>query len=716
MFRNLKLFWKMMILAFMVPFAVVTTAGIAFKGTDKLKAEYDNLYGFMLIPIVNLDEANLARESLEGATHEFAHPNLPPDERARLAGTIQSEDARMAGIVARYESEWLTTLSPEFTATLAALGMQGLQTDEADALAEFHEAYADYSSKREALLSGAAVNPESVEADLNRMETAFEKLIRINLQFADLSNQSAQAAIVKVRWAMIVAAALVSLIALGAGWQFSQRVVKPVRLLTRAAQQLTRGDLNIRLEATAKDEVGEIAAAFAQMIDYLHKMAGAAEKISRGDLTEDVTPVSEQDTLGNAFARMNSNLRNLVGQVTESAGIVGAAVSQLAATSEQSSQAINQIAATIQQVASGTAQQSSDITRTAASVEQMKRAIDGVANGAQEQATAIGKASIVTSQITAAIQQVQVIAQADAQGSAQAAREARAGAQTVAETIKGMETIRSKVGVSVEKVKEMGQRSDQIGAIVETIDDIASQTNLLALNAAIEAARAGEHGKGFAVVADEVRKLAEKSARATKEIAALIKGIQVTVNEAVAAMNESAVEVETGVGKANESGQALTSILSAVEAVQEGAAEAAATVQKITASANELVSAMDSVNAVVEENTAATEELAAGSTEVTQAIENIASVSEENSAAVEEVSASAEEMSAQVEEVTASAQSLNEMAQALQDLVRQFKFDARRIPTSGDQPKTVYVADRRAPVKVGGDNGNGLEREEAQAR
>ncbi len=238
-----------------------------------------------------------------------------------------------------------------------------------------------------------------------------------------------------------------------------------------------------------------------------------------------------------------------------------------------------------------------------------------------------------------------------------------------------MEAIRSTVGLSAAKVEEMGTRSEEIGAIVATNEDIASQTNLLALNAAIEAARAGEQGKGFAVVADEVRKLAERSSLSTKEIAALIKGIQKTVNEAVTAMQASAVEVEAGVTRAHSAGEALKNILGAAEAVYKQAGEAGEAAAQVSAAATELVEAVDSVSAVIEENTAATEEMAANSAELTQAIENIASVSEENSAAVEEVSTSTREVSGQVEKVSASAESLMEMAHRLQQVVLRFKLE-----------------------------------------
>ncbi len=373
-----------------------------------------------------------------------------------------------------------------------------------------------------------------------------------------------------------------------------------------------------------------------------------------------------------------SSLRGLIEIVAQRAKHLINVSSDLTTSVRYSGEATSQIAATIQQMTLGTAQQTAGVTKTSASVEQMGRAIDGVAKGAQEQAKAISMASQITSRINTAIEQISSNAEAVTRDSAQAASYSRDGAKTVKETIIGMEAIRAKVGLSATKVEEMGTRSEEIGAIVETIEDIASQTNLLALNAAIEAARAGEQGKGFAVVADEVRKLAERSSLATKEIAALIKGIQKTVSEAVTAMQASAAEVEAGVTRANSAGVVLDNILVAAESVYKQAEDAGKAAAKVSTAATELVEAVDSVSAVIEENTAATEEMAANSSELTQAIENIASVSEENSAAVEEVSASTKEVSAQVKEVSASAASLMEMAEKLQQVVSNFKLNSNK--------------------------------------
>jgi len=187
--------------------------------------------------------------------------------------------------------------------------------------------------------------------------------------------------------------------------------------------------------------------------------------------------------------------------------------------------------------------------------------------------------------------------------------------------------------------------------------------------------RLGGYSRGFAVVAVEIRKLAEHAKEATREITTLVSGIQKSVTEAMLVTEDGTRNMEKGSAQANEAGQSLAAILDTFEAIRHQVEEIVAAMQHMSVSSNELINVMEAVNTVTVENTTAMKELALGSNEVTQAIENIAGISEENSAAVEEVSASTEEVSAQVEQVSASAISLMDMAQGLQQVIAQFKLN-----------------------------------------
>ncbi len=558
---------------------------------------------------------------------------------------------------------------------------------------------------------------EQVLAQLENIHTARKELIntlydQIDLEYEELGAAATrnEQTIASGSRNIVLASVLVALLGISLGFWISRSITQPLNQLTQVATRTAAGHLEQTVHVSSEDEIGVLADAFRQVIGYQREMAGAASELAQGDLTVEVAPRSSEDVLGNAFAQMITNLRNLVGQVTDSANGVGMASGQLTATADQAAQASNQIATTVQQVAAGTSQQTESVTITSTTVEQLARSIDGVAKGAREQAASIDKSSEISARISAVVQQVAANAQAGAQSAAQAAQAARDGAETVEKTVESIESIKSSTDLVAKRVREMGRRSEQIGNIIRTIDDIASQTNLLALNATIEAARAGEHGKGFAVVADEVRKLAENATGATQEIAGLIKEVQRTTAEAVQAMSEGSAEVEAGMVQAGEAGQALDSILIAAEAVNRQVNEIASAAQQMDASANELVSAMDSVSAVVEENTAATADMAAGADEVTQAMESIASISEENSASSEQVSVTVEEVSAQVEEVTASAQSLSGMAEGLQALVAQFKLPdtatSQRQPVPAMSHLPVPLAFDRVHPELG-NGGNG---------
>jgi methyl-accepting chemotaxis protein len=364
--------------------------------------------------------------------------------------------------------------------------------------------------------------------------------------------------------------------------------------------------------------ITETQAEHAYLQGEVANLVAALERAGAGDLTVRLV-AQRDDAVGQVVRAVNAliaQLRAIIGQVQASALQVAAASEQINAVANQSAQASQQVAATTHEVA----------------------------QGAQEQARVVGGASRTVSDISAMIAQVSATAQASAATSQRAAEVAREGTDLVQRIVEAMAAIKESVSQVGGKVQQMQDHSAQIGVIVETVDDIAAQTNLLALNAAIEAARAGEQGRGFAVVADEVRRLAERSSQATKEIAGLIRSVQQGIDESVDAMDASLGRVGSGAELVNQAGEALGEILTAVEQARGQAHEIAAASQEMADASALLVQAMDNAAAIVEENTAA----------------------------AQEVSATMEEMSAQAEEVTASSQAQAEMAQALQALVSQF--------------------------------------------
>lgn len=479
---------------------------------------------------------------------------------------------------------------------------------------------------------------------------------------------------------------VITLIVFGLGFMVTYAVIRnsiaaPLGAITSMAQSLATGDLmrnqdeEIRTRISLRnDELGSIGKAFNQLIRYMQEMSIAATNIANNNLTIMVAPNSARDELGSSFSKMVADLKSIISKVAQSAASVTAASTQLAADSAHSREAARQITSTIQQVAQGTSQQADSITKISGSVIQMNERIENVSNGTKKQAKAVNQVSEIAARINAAIEQANSNIQSVTRDSADSTKYSQNGAKTVEETIVGMRAIREKVGLSAVRVEEMGRRSEEIGKILETIEDIASQTNLLALNAAIEAARAGEQGKGFAVVADEVRKLAERSSLATREIATLIKGIQKTVSEAVDAMKASENQVENGMKHATTAGQELQRILNSAEGVYREAENAVKATAIVSMAASELTLAVDAVSSVIDENTEATRDMSNTSSGLTHAIENIASISEENGAAVEEVSSTTAEMAAQIETVSEFADSLSQMALQLQGVVDQFKI------------------------------------------
>lgn len=338
-----------------------------------------------------------------------------------------------------------------------------------------------------------------------------------------------------------------------------------------------------------------------------------------GDLTQEINVVS-RDELGemaSSFNLMIEKLRQLIKQVAAHSEQVAAASEQLTASSEETTKATEQIASTVQEVAEGTDKQ----------VQSMKATTKTI------------------NDLTSLVNQIAVNSEAASNTAIQASEKAVDGNKTVTNIIKHMDEISETVSQLSHKVITLGERSSQINEIIGAITGIAEQTNLLALNAAIEAARAGEHGRGFAVVADEVRKLAEQSAASALQISSLISVIKTDTDETIQSMTDTTNRVTEGIRFIQDAGTSF----------------------------NQIERVVLGVSSQIQEVTSVVHELSAGAEQMVQTFELIAETSEITAGGTQSMATSTEEQLAAMEEITASASSLTKMADELQDLIKKFK-------------------------------------------
>ncbi|WP_235828133.1 methyl-accepting chemotaxis protein [Brevibacillus migulae] len=352
----------------------------------------------------------------------------------------------------------------------------------------------------------------------------------------------------------------------------------------------------------------------------LDMLIGAAERISEGDLTRriELKTNDELGKLGVSFNKMADSLGLLISEVSHSANQLAASSEQLTASAEQTGKATEHITYTVQEVAQGTEHQMHSVEQSAKAINEMSAGIQLIAANAH---------SVSSTAVQASESSVE-------------------GGQVIQTAIQQMHSISGTVDGLAHVVKELGERSQAIGEIVNVITTVAQQTNLLALNAAIEAARAGEHGRGFAVVADEVRKLAEQSSRSAQQIAELIATIQNETSRAVQSMETATKEVSAGIGVVNTAGESFKQIGRSVSEVTKQ-------IQEVSQSA---------------------QQISAGSAQVVQSIDRISEVTASAVSGIQNVSATTEEQLASMEEITSSANALSNMAEELQALVGRFRI------------------------------------------
>ncbi|SKA78194.1 methyl-accepting chemotaxis sensory transducer with Cache sensor [Caloramator quimbayensis] len=352
----------------------------------------------------------------------------------------------------------------------------------------------------------------------------------------------------------------------------------------------------------------------------IKKVNELAFAISKGNLSNylDVKTHDELGQMGHHLNDMTSKLKEIIKTISEGSELVVSTSEELTASAEQTQSAAEQIADSLQSLSAGSEKQINISSNAVKIVTDISKGIEQVTNNL----------SII------------------AENSLNAYDKAEKGNVVIKNTIDRMDNINEKVSAAGHTINELGKKSAEIGQIISVITGIAEQTNLLALNAAIEAARAGEHGRGFAVVADEVRKLAEQSANAAKRISTIISEIKENIDTSIGTMAEGTSAVKDGIDMVYNAGDAFNEILTSVDDVSKKMQDASSVSQQIYAASQEMVKSIENINNIIEESS--------------QNIENVA--------------ASSQEQSAVMKEVSDAAQSLTDIALKLQESINFFKL------------------------------------------
>ncbi|GAB4490561.1 MAG: hypothetical protein OHK006_23550 [Thermodesulfovibrionales bacterium] len=440
-------------------------------------------------------------------------------------------------------------------------------------------------------------------------------------------------------------------------------VITPIKDLERASQKLSDGDFSFRTEIETTDEIGRFAKAVKESMQSIGGILKRVKEISRrvASVTEDVERDSRKVMDGASLeAEAISNISASVEEMNAAISDIADGTEGLAASAEETAASMEQMVASITQITEHTQELSAAVDSTSASIEQLSATLKEVDANSRELTAAAGETQSAIMQISAAVKEVEMRAKESAKLSERVKEDAITfGMKSVEKTINGMKDIKSSVEKTAECIQKLGGRSEEIGKILNVIDEITDQTTLLALNAAILAAQAGEHGKGFSVVADEIKELADRTSMSTQEIGHLIQSVQQEVGDAVSAMEEGLGSVETGFRVTSEAADALRKIVESATRSYEMASAIDRSTEEQAKAARLVTDAMEKMSRMIEEIAKATSEQNKGVQLIMRATQRISDVSAHVKTATSEQSLNSKQISQAVELVSDKSQQIS---------------------------------------------------------
>jgi len=404
-----------------------------------------------------------------------------------------------------------------------------------------------------------ANDTQELLADIGRQFSTIQKQEDASLtQHTQQTDGEARAA----QWTIVLGTCLALVLASLAGLLITRNVAGPLQELTAATERVTAGDLNApaRVDVTRTDEIGVLERALQRMTVSLRAMASKAEQIAVGDLRTTIQPQSEADVLGSAFARMTGDLREQIRELIDATSVLSSAASEIVASSSQ--------------LASSATQSAAAVSETTTTVEEVRQTAQLASQRARYVSDSAQKA-------------VQV---------------ADSGRKSTQDVEAGMARIRRQMEVMAASMALLSERGQAVGQIIATVEDISTQSNLLAVNAAIEAAKAGEHGMGFGVVAQEVKSLAEQSRQATNQVRSILGDIQKATAAAVMATEEGSKAVEAGSVQTERAGNAIQELGKSVNDAAQAALQIAASSQQQLVGVDQVAGAMESIKQASAQN------------------------------------------------------------------------------------------------------------------